>query len=140
MINLPRVGGLSFVRQLLSPATTGFEQEFGSGAFRLLLAGNALHADIPLDGAGSADQWSVHGFSLSASGRQRAGGLWHECGSGRAGARFAQATARLVAALGEVGETAQRLAIAHLDPKQVYGHLSLLAGVIRDPLRESSLP
>jgi phytoene dehydrogenase-like protein len=54
MINLPRVGGLSFVRQLLSPATTAFEQEFGSGAFRLLLAGNALHADIPLDGAGSA--------------------------------------------------------------------------------------
>jgi phytoene dehydrogenase-like protein len=53
MIKLPRVGGLSFVRQLLSPAATAFQQEFGSGAVRLMLAGNALHADIPLDGAGS---------------------------------------------------------------------------------------
>jgi len=53
MIKLPRVGGLSFVRELLSPATSAFEDEFGGGAFRLLLAGNALHADIALDGAGS---------------------------------------------------------------------------------------
>ena len=53
MIKLPRVGGLSFARELLSPATSAFEQEFGGTAFRLLLAGNALHADIALDGAGS---------------------------------------------------------------------------------------
>ncbi len=53
MIKLPRVGGLSFVRELLSPATSAFEDEFGGSAFRLLLAGNALHADIALDGAGS---------------------------------------------------------------------------------------
>ena len=53
MITLPRVGGLSFVRQLLSPAATAFQQEFGSEAVRLMLAGNALHADIPLDGPGS---------------------------------------------------------------------------------------
>jgi phytoene dehydrogenase-like protein len=53
MIMLPRVGGLSFVRQLLAPAAVAFEREFGGQAVRLLLAGNALHADIPLDGAGS---------------------------------------------------------------------------------------
>ncbi|HEY6684359.1 MAG TPA: NAD(P)/FAD-dependent oxidoreductase [Propionibacteriaceae bacterium] len=53
MMKLPRVGGLSFVRQLLSPAATAFEHEFGGGGVRLMLAGNALHADIPLDGSGS---------------------------------------------------------------------------------------
>ena len=53
MIKLPRVGGLSFARELLSPATDAFGQEFGGQAFRLLLAGNALHADISLNGAGS---------------------------------------------------------------------------------------
>src|SRR4029453_11531094 len=53
MITLPRVGGLSFVRELLAPATTAFEQQFGGQAVRLLLSGNALHADIPLDASGS---------------------------------------------------------------------------------------
>ena len=53
MIKLPGVGGLSFVRELLAPASNAFEQQFGSQAVRLLLAGNALHADIPLDGSGS---------------------------------------------------------------------------------------
>jgi phytoene dehydrogenase-like protein len=53
MIQLPRVGGLSFVRQLLAPAGTILEPNFGSQAVRLLLTANALHADIPPDGAGS---------------------------------------------------------------------------------------
>jgi phytoene dehydrogenase-like protein len=53
MIKLPRVGGLSFVRQLLAPAGAALEQNFGGQAVQLLLTGNALHADIPLDGAGS---------------------------------------------------------------------------------------
>ena len=53
MIKLPRVGGLSFARELLSPATSAFQDEFEGRAFRLMLAGNALHADIALDGAGS---------------------------------------------------------------------------------------
>jgi phytoene dehydrogenase-like protein len=53
MITLPRVGGLSFVRELLAPATAAFEQQFGGQAMRLLLSGNALHADIPLDASGS---------------------------------------------------------------------------------------
>jgi phytoene dehydrogenase-like protein len=53
MIKLPRLGGLSLVRQLLAPASVAFQREFGGDAVRLLLAGNALHADIPLDGSGS---------------------------------------------------------------------------------------
>jgi phytoene dehydrogenase-like protein len=53
MIKLPRVGGLSFVRQMLAPASVAWGREFGGDAVRLLLTGNALHADIPLDGSGS---------------------------------------------------------------------------------------
>jgi phytoene dehydrogenase-like protein len=53
MIQLPRVGGLAFARRLLAPAGTILEPNFGSQAVRLLLTGNALHADIPPDGAGS---------------------------------------------------------------------------------------
>jgi phytoene dehydrogenase-like protein len=53
MIKLPRVGGLSLVRELLAPASVAFQREFSGDAVRLLLAGNALHADIALDGSGS---------------------------------------------------------------------------------------
>ena len=53
MIKLPRVGGLSFVRQMLATASVALEREFGGDTVRLLLTGNALHADIPLDGSGS---------------------------------------------------------------------------------------
>jgi phytoene dehydrogenase-like protein len=53
VIKLPGVGGLSLVRQLLAPASVAFQRQFGGDAVRLLLAGNALHADIPLDGSGS---------------------------------------------------------------------------------------
>jgi phytoene dehydrogenase-like protein len=53
LIKLPGAGGLSLVRKLLAPASVALEREFGGDAVRLLLAGNALHADIPLDGSGS---------------------------------------------------------------------------------------
>ena len=53
MVQLPRAGGLSFVRQMLAPAGNVVEPNFGGQAVRLLLTGNALHADIPPDGAGS---------------------------------------------------------------------------------------
>jgi phytoene dehydrogenase-like protein len=51
---LPRVGGLSFVKEMLTPVNDVGRQRFGGEAPRLLLAGNAAHADIPLDAAGSA--------------------------------------------------------------------------------------
>ena len=53
MIKLPSVGGLTFVREMLAPAATAFEQQFAGEAVPLLLSGNALHADIPLDSPGS---------------------------------------------------------------------------------------
>ncbi|GAB3763871.1 phytoene dehydrogenase-like protein [Nocardioides ginsengisegetis] len=50
---LPRAGGLSFVRTLLAPAAEVGSRRFGGRAPRLLLAGNAGHADIPLEDTGS---------------------------------------------------------------------------------------
>ena len=50
---LPRAGGLDLVRLLLTPAADLTRQRFGGEAARLLLAGNASHADIPLDAPGS---------------------------------------------------------------------------------------
>ena len=50
---LPRVGGLRFVQTLLKPATRLAASRFGGEAPGLLLAGNAGHADIPLDSPGS---------------------------------------------------------------------------------------
>ena len=47
------VGGLSFVKTLLTPAAELGRTRFGGDTPRLLLAGNAAHADIPLDAPGS---------------------------------------------------------------------------------------
>lgn len=52
-LQLPRVGGLAYVRKLLSPATALLGADFGGEAARTLLVGNALHTDLPPDGAGS---------------------------------------------------------------------------------------
>ncbi len=53
LARLRRVGGLQFVRTLLTPATELGRDRFGGEAPRVLLAGNAGHADIPLDSPGS---------------------------------------------------------------------------------------
>ncbi|CAA9355613.1 MAG: Phytoene dehydrogenase and related proteins [uncultured Nocardioidaceae bacterium] len=50
---LPSAGGLDFVRMMLTPVTDIGRQHFGGEAPRILLAGNAGHADIPLDATGS---------------------------------------------------------------------------------------
>lgn len=50
---LPRAGGLDLVRSLLMPASTLARQRFAGERGRLLMAGNASHADIPLDAPGS---------------------------------------------------------------------------------------
>jgi phytoene dehydrogenase-like protein len=46
-------GGLSFVRAMLSPVDEVGRTRFAGAAPRILLAGNAGHADIPLDAPGS---------------------------------------------------------------------------------------
>lgn len=50
---LPRVGGLDFVKTLLSPVTDLADARFRGRSPGILLAGNAAHADIPLDAPGS---------------------------------------------------------------------------------------
>ena len=53
LARLRSVGGLAFVRTMLSPASELGRARFGGESPRLLLAGNAGHSDIPLDAAGS---------------------------------------------------------------------------------------
>ncbi|HZJ04209.1 MAG TPA: NAD(P)/FAD-dependent oxidoreductase [Nocardioidaceae bacterium] len=53
LARLPGVGGLSFVRMMLSPARSMADQHFRGRAPKMLLAGNAAHADIPMDAPGS---------------------------------------------------------------------------------------
>jgi phytoene dehydrogenase-like protein len=50
---LRHVGGLDFVKTLLTPATELTRQRFRGEGARVLIAGNAAHADIPLDAPGS---------------------------------------------------------------------------------------
>jgi phytoene dehydrogenase-like protein len=53
LARLRGVGGLGFVRTLLTPANDLGSTRFGGPAPRILLAGNAGHSDIPLDAPGS---------------------------------------------------------------------------------------
>ena len=53
LTTLPRVGGLSFVRSMLTPARTLVEDLFSGPAAKMLIVGNAGHADIPMDAPGS---------------------------------------------------------------------------------------
>jgi phytoene dehydrogenase-like protein len=53
LLKLPRVGGLHFVRTLLTPALELGRKRFMGEGPRVLLAGNAGHSDIPLDAPGS---------------------------------------------------------------------------------------
>ncbi|NUR09706.1 MAG: NAD(P)/FAD-dependent oxidoreductase, partial [Nocardioidaceae bacterium] len=53
LARLRSVGGLGFVRTMLTPAVDLGRSRFAGEPPRLLLAGNAGHADIPLDAPGS---------------------------------------------------------------------------------------
>jgi phytoene dehydrogenase-like protein len=53
LVRLPRAGGLQLVKDLLTPIVQLGRNRFGGEAPRILLAGNAGHADIPLDAPGS---------------------------------------------------------------------------------------
>ena len=54
LARLRSVGGLGFVKEMLTPVTDVGRNRFGGEAPRILLAGNAGHADIPLDATGSS--------------------------------------------------------------------------------------
>ncbi len=87
------VGGLSFVKTLLTPAAELGRTRFGGDTPRLLLAGNAAHADIPLDAPGSG----LMGMLLALMG-QTVGFPVPEGGAGE----FARALARRLESLGGV--------------------------------------
>jgi phytoene dehydrogenase-like protein len=53
LLRLPKVGGLRFVKTLLTPALELGRNRFGGEGPAVLLAGNAGHSDIPLDSPGS---------------------------------------------------------------------------------------
>ncbi len=91
---LPQVGGLRFVRSVLTPVTDLGAMRFGGEAPRILLAGNAGHADIPLDAAGS----SLMGLLLTMVG-QTMGFPVPQGGAGRLSEALAD---RLVARGGEI--------------------------------------
>jgi phytoene dehydrogenase-like protein len=54
LTQLRKVGGMEFVQLMLTPVTDVGRTLFGGRAPGILLAGNAGHADIPLDASGSA--------------------------------------------------------------------------------------
>jgi phytoene dehydrogenase-like protein len=75
LARLPRVGGLSFVRAMLTPARTFVDEMFTGQAAKMLVVGNSGHADIPVDAAGSGlFGWLLcmlgqqHGFPVPAGG------------------------------------------------------------------------
>jgi phytoene dehydrogenase-like protein len=53
LAKLPAVGGLDFVKTMLTPATEVGWSRFCGASPRILIAGNAGHADIPLSSPGS---------------------------------------------------------------------------------------
>jgi phytoene dehydrogenase-like protein len=53
LTRIRRAGGLRFVRTLLTPAAELGRHRFGGDGLEILMAGNAGHADIPLDAPGS---------------------------------------------------------------------------------------
>jgi len=53
LARLPRVGGLGFVRSMLTPARSFADDLFSGQAAKMLIVGNAGHADIPMDAPGS---------------------------------------------------------------------------------------
>ena len=65
LAKLPAVGGMSFVQTLLSPARALAEDHFRGPEAKILIAGNAAHADIPLDAPGSG----VMGWLLAMIGQ-----------------------------------------------------------------------
>lgn len=91
LAHLRAVGGLDFVKTLLTPAAELGRTRFGGVSPGLLIAGNAGHADIPLDAPGSG----LMGLLMSMLG-QTVGFPVPEGGAGA----LAQALARRFESLG----------------------------------------
>jgi phytoene dehydrogenase-like protein len=107
MARLPQVGGLDFVRTLLTPVADPTLWSFAGDGPRLLLAGNGGHSDIPLHAPGSG----LMGVLLTMLG-QTVGFPVPEGGAGRLTAALAR---RLQARGGDVrcGSPVSRIVVDH---------------------------
>ncbi|MGE5763766.1 MAG: phytoene desaturase family protein [Mycobacterium leprae] len=92
-------GGLRFARFAVQPVRRYAEEEFRGEGAALLLAGNALHTDLPPEGAGSA----VFGWLLAMLGQQ----VGFPVPVGGAGALVEALVARLKARGGELRVNAE---------------------------------
>lgn len=104
LARLRGVGGLDFVRTLLTPAVSLGRDRFGGNAPRLLIAGNAGHADIPVNAPGSG----LMGLLMTMLG-QTVGFPVPEGGAGQ----LAEALARRLESLG--GEIRCSQEVTHID-------------------------
>lgn len=103
LARLRGAGGLDLVKTLLTPATELGRRGFGGESAGLLVAGNAGHADLPLDAPGSG----VFGLLMTMLG-QTVGFPVPEGGAGR----LSQALARRLESLG--GEIRCDSEVAHV--------------------------
>ncbi len=140
---LPKAGGMDFARLLVAPVASIARERFGGPAPGLLLAGNAAHADIPMDGAGSGLMGVLlcmvgqrHGFPVPRGGAgQLAGALARRFeslgGTIRTGCRVTAVDVEHGRASGvrtEDGErvAARRAVIADVTAPSLYGGLVAL--------------
>ena len=100
LAKLPSVGGLSFVQMMLSPARTLADRNFRGDAAKMLIGGNAAHADIPMDAPGSG----VMGWLLAMVGQH----LGYPVPTGGAG-MLARSMARRFESLGGTITTGSRV-------------------------------
>ncbi|REK87799.1 NAD(P)/FAD-dependent oxidoreductase [Streptomyces inhibens] len=133
-------GGLRLARTMLLPVRRLGDEEFRGEAGRLLLAGNALHADLAPEAAGSGGfGWlmsmlgQTYGFPVPAGGAQsltaalvrrlqRSGGVLR-CGERVVG--IIVRSGRAVAVRTSIGETvpARRAVLADVSVPALYGRL-----------------
>jgi phytoene dehydrogenase-like protein len=112
LAKLPRVGGLSFAQMLLSPARTLADSHFRGVEAKMLIAGNAAHADIPMDAPGSG----VMGWLLAMIGQH----LGYPVPRGGAG-MLATAMARRLESLGGTITTGCRVVGVTVDGGRATG-------------------
>ncbi|MEU1150914.1 NAD(P)/FAD-dependent oxidoreductase [Streptomyces sp. NPDC005863] len=137
---LRAAGGLRLARTLLLPARRLGEEEFRGEAGRLLLAGNALHADLSPESAGSGGfGWLMsmlgqsHGFPVPVGGAGALSAalvrrLERRGGALRCGERVQEIVVRGGRAVGvrtAAGEAvaASRAVLADVSAPALYGHL-----------------
>lgn len=112
---LPRVGGIGYLKTLLEPVSSLVNHRFRSEAARLLVAGNAMHADIGMNAPGSG----LFGVLLAMLG-QTVGFPVPEGGAGR----LADALARRLRAAGGEIRTGVRASRVRIDRLRATGVLS----------------